>query len=85
MFSKILQRIIKIHEPKRKQLADIGQLNPLIARMILKGEDCDKLQKSYGDFGTLANPIPVNGSLREVKYLGSLEDQRKTRTQDNNQ
>jgi len=61
-----------IHEPFEKQIADVKKLNPLIANEILNGLNCDKLQNSTGSFGSLTNPIPVNGALGEIKYLGKL-------------
>lgn len=61
-----------IHEPLENQISDIKKLNPLIANEILKGLSCDKLPKATGKFGSLTNPIPVNGPLGEIKYLGKL-------------
>lgn len=61
-----------IHEPLENQISDIKKLNPLIANKILKGLSCDKLENATGVFGSLTNPIPVNGPLGEIKYLGKL-------------
>ena len=61
-----------VHESIEKQTADIKRLNPLIANEILKGLSCDKLPSSTGVFGSLTNPIPVNGPFGEIKYLGKL-------------
>jgi hypothetical protein len=55
-----------------KQLADIKILDPLIANEILKGINCDKLPNASGYFGSITNPIPVNGPWGEIKYLGKL-------------
>lgn len=61
-----------IHEPLENQISDVKKLNPLIANEILKGLSCDKLPKATGKFGSITNPIPVNGPLGEIKYLGKL-------------
>ena len=61
-----------IHEPLELQKMDIKKLNPLIANEILKGLSCDKLPNATGEFGSITNPIPVNGPLGEIKYLGKL-------------
>lgn len=71
MFS-LFNRKKSIHEPLENQIADIKMLDYLIANKILSGLDCDKLPNSSGDFGTISNPIPVNGPLGEIKYLGKL-------------
>ena len=42
------------------------------ATLILNGEDCDQITGGYGPFGGLTNPIPVNGPIGEIKYLGKL-------------
>jgi hypothetical protein len=61
-----------IHEPLENQISDVKKLNPLIANEILQGLSCDKLPNATGDFGSITNPIPVNGQLGEIKYLGKL-------------
>lgn len=68
----LFNKKISIHEPLENHVSDIKKLNPLIANEILKGVSCDKLPKGTGKFGSLTNPIPVNGPLGEIKYLGKL-------------
>lgn len=61
-----------IHEPLQKQMADNKKLHPLIANLVFNGLSCDMLPDSTGEFGSVSNPIPVNGSIGEIKYLGKL-------------
>ena len=67
-----LKKTNNIHESLEQQKMDIIKLNPLIATEILKGLSCDKLPNATGEFGSITNPIPVNGPLGEIKYLGKL-------------
>jgi len=62
----------QIHEPIQLQRDDFKNYPPEFSEQILNGEDCDELSGGYGEFGSLTNPIPVNGSLGEIKYLGKL-------------
>jgi len=64
----------QIHEPERLQKEDLAELHETICTMCLNGENCDQITGAYGEFGTLTNPIPVNGPLGEIKYLGKLHD-----------
>ena len=61
-----------LHEPLNLQIADVKKYDPIIIDSILKGIDCDYLPKGEGPFGSINNPIPVNGLLGEIKYLGKL-------------
>ncbi len=69
---RLFKKKNSIHEPLENQISDIKKLDPLIANEILKGVSCDKLPKATGNFGSITNPIPVNGPLGEIKYLGKL-------------
>ena len=62
----------QIHEPLAKQRADLAQFSPEDRRLILNGLDCDMVPDAIGPFGSVSNPIPVNGPLGEIKYLGKL-------------
>lgn len=62
----------QIHEPLARQRSEIDRYDPVIARMIAGGLDCDSLPGASGPFGSLSNPVPVNGVLGEIKYLGKL-------------
>lgn len=61
-----------IHEPLDLQRKDVLQIGEDLAGPILAGEDCDFIRGGHGDFGCLTNPIPVNGAVGEIKYLGKL-------------
>jgi hypothetical protein len=61
-----------IHEPVSKQREDLAMYPGPFAEMIVGGEDCDELSAGSGPFGSQHNPIPVNGALGEIKYLGKL-------------
>lgn len=61
-----------IHEPVRFQRKDLDCYPAGFREMILQGENCDALAGGYGAFGSLTNPIPVNGAIGEIKYLGKL-------------
>jgi len=62
----------KIHESIDNQLTDLGHYPAEFAKLIMDGLDCDVLPGSSGPFGCPSNPIPVNGSIGELKYLGKL-------------
>lgn len=62
----------QIHEPISKQLADLNNYPAEIAKMISSGIDCDSLHGASGKFGSISNPIPVNGVFGEIKYLGKM-------------
>jgi len=67
-----------IHEPVEIQRAEAvsflveGPLKLMLAEKFLNGLDCDQLPGGKGTFGSLNNPIPVNGSIGEIKYLAKL-------------
>lgn len=61
-----------IHESLKQQKMDVTKLNPLISNDILHGLSCDQLPNATGEFGSITNPIPVNGPFGEIKYLGKL-------------
>jgi len=44
----------------------------ILGAQYLNGLDCDQLLNGQGSFGSLENPIPVNGSIGEIKYLVKL-------------
>lgn len=62
----------QIHEPLSKQRADLDQYPPAFARLLANVPDCDSVPGASGQFGSLSNPIPVNGALGEIKYLEKL-------------
>lgn len=62
----------QIHEPVELQRRDVLKYPKDFAAKILAGEDCDQITGGHGAFGSLTNPIPVNGALGEIKYLGKL-------------
>lgn len=61
----------QIHEPLELQRKDVLQY-PMVSNQILSGIDCDKVPNGKGEFGSLTNPIPVNSSTGEIKYLSKL-------------
>lgn len=67
-----------IHEPIETQRREAvsylpeGPLKSMLAEKFLNGLDCDQLPDGTGPFGSLDNPIPVNGSIGEIKYLAKL-------------
>jgi len=69
---KLFKKKTSIHEPIEKQIADLKKLNAYVANEAINGLNCDQLPNSKGDFGSISNPIPVNGALGEIKYLGKL-------------
>ena len=62
----------KINEPLSLQAKDVVDYSPQIAKEILNGINCDNLPNGEGEFGTIKNPIPVNGAIGEIKYLAKL-------------
>jgi hypothetical protein len=62
----------EIHEAVELQRKDIMAYPEPLRTWILNGEDCDQVPGANGEFGSLTNPIPVNGSIGEIKYLGKL-------------
>ena len=62
----------QIHEPAERQLADLAQYPTEFRSLVVDGLPCDTLPGAHGPFGSLSNPIPVNGALGEIKYLGKL-------------
>ena len=62
----------QVHEPSESQIKDILKYPEDFAGEILAGEDCDQISGSHGDFGSITNPIPVNGAIGEIKYLAKL-------------
>jgi predicted RNA-binding Zn-ribbon protein involved in translation (DUF1610 family) len=60
------------HEPENLQRKELFNIPDPLRSLILGGESCDQLPNAYGEFGSLTNPIPVNGILGEIKYLGKL-------------
>lgn len=66
-----------VHEPVEKQREDalnsiIEHLREIMAPQMLGGLDCDQLPNGNGVFGSINNPIPVNGPMGETKYLAKL-------------
>lgn len=69
---KLFRKKISMHESLEMQMADNENLHPHIANLVSNGLSCDKLPNATGEFGSITNPIPVNGPLGEIKYLGKL-------------
>ena len=62
-----------LDESKEEQLAELSKEHPVLAKMASEGADCDILPHVKGDFGFFpSNPIPVNGTIGEIKYLARL-------------
>ena len=59
-----------VHEPVEKQREDAAKL--ALGPVILGGADCDEVPGGQGPLSSLGNPIPVNGPIGEIKYLGKL-------------
>lgn len=68
----IFKKKSSIHEPFERQMEDNKKLNLLIAKAVINGLSCDQIPNASGAFGSISNPIPVNGALGEIKYLGKL-------------
>lgn len=63
----------KQDESKEEQLVELSKEHPVLAKMASAGVDCDVLPYVKGDFGFFpSNPIPVNGTMGEIKYLARL-------------
>lgn len=62
----------QVHEPLSLQRQDLEKYPADFASEFLNGELCDELSGGHGEFGSLTNPIPVNGAIGEIKYLGKL-------------
>ena len=67
------------HESMELQLADTSLSHiPGMRQMgtiMQKGTDCDQIPGAQGPFGSLSNPVPVNGPIGERKYLAKLRGQ----------
>jgi hypothetical protein len=61
-----------IHESLQEQAREVTEHCSMIEDEIMAGLDCDEIEEGQGAFGTLDNPIPVNGSIGEIKYLNKL-------------
>jgi len=60
-------------ESKVEQLAELSREHPVLMKLASEGTDCDVLPHAKGDFGFVpTNPIPVNGTVGEMKYLARL-------------
>jgi hypothetical protein len=58
---------------KRAEVAESLSAAAQIRDLAASGLDCDALPNATGEFGrSIANPIPVNGVLGELKYLSRL-------------
>ena len=72
-FKKILGNT-DLDEPLDKQLADynnyIGKLS--IFGDVAKEMGCDAIPGGQGEFGSVNNPVPVNGVVGEFAYLNRL-------------
>ena len=62
----------QIEEVKSKSQRPQGQSRDQYISQILAGLDCDELPEAEGPFGTMKNPIPVNGVRGEFMYLKRL-------------
>lgn len=62
-----------VDEPVILQIMDTLE-GPWSEETLLKLKlGCDKLDSGHGDFGSITNPIPVNGVVGEVFYLNRLK------------
>lgn len=65
--------IEKLDESKEEQLAELSREHPMLIKLASEGDDCDMIANAKGDFGYMpSNPIPVNGTIGQMKYLGRL-------------
>lgn len=46
-----------------------------MGQIMQNGVNCDQIPGAQGPFGSLGNPIPVNGPIGERKYLAKLRGQ----------
>jgi hypothetical protein len=57
-----------------RQKADLLRSPEEFSKLCLTGVNCDEIPGATGDFGKVpTNPIPVNGPIGEIKYLGRLK------------
>ena len=67
------------HESIELQLADTSLSHipgmRQMGQIMQKGTDCDQIPGAQGPFGSLSNPVPVNGPIGERKYLAKLRGQ----------
>ena len=49
-------------------------LQPHILPMLAQGLACDQVPGGHGAFGSVTNPVPVNGPFGELAYLSKLRD-----------
>ncbi|MET0116507.1 MAG: ankyrin repeat domain-containing protein [Sedimenticola sp.] len=64
-----------IHEAVSIQIEEIMSLYPEpLSSSIIEGDDLDKIPHGKGQFGSVNNPIPVNGAIGEIKYLSKLRN-----------
>jgi len=66
----------QVHESIERQRADttlhhIPGMHQM-GQIMQNGPNCDEIPGAKGPFGTLSNPIPVNGPIGERKYLAKL-------------
>ncbi len=59
-------------EAYQKQRLELGPLLEIGKQLAIDFVDCDELPTGTGSFGTVTNPIPVNGSIGETVYLNRL-------------
>ena len=57
---------------EKQRLEVLSLYDSEFAQEILDGDDCDQIANGFGPFGSKSNPIPVNGPMGEIKYLGKL-------------
>lgn len=69
----------KVDLTTEEQIAEVknaprpsGDAGDKVLAQILAGLDCDELPSAEGAFGTMKNPIPVNGSRGEFMYMKRL-------------
>jgi len=64
-----------VHESRAFQNQEIvDSYSEPIRSSILDGKDVDQLPNGEGPFGSLNNPIPVNGKIGVIKYLAKLRN-----------
>jgi len=66
----------QVHESIERQRADttlhhIPGMRQM-GQIMQNGPNCDEIPGAKGPFGSLSNPIPVNGPIGERKYLAKL-------------
>ncbi|MDP3113911.1 MAG: hypothetical protein Q8M98_03950 [Candidatus Cloacimonadaceae bacterium] len=70
MFKKLLA-LITNDEPTSKQHSD-SDLSFFANQGMIIPKGCSKVLGGYGDFGSITNPVPVNGIVGEFMYLNRL-------------